>query len=118
MQTHYGFTDQQIKTLAKSGVGVKELYSVVKLFDPDETGEPISQINLYYYIDTKGNFNDPPANSHKKIALEIFNNLSNREKMNVLKYLEDLDNNFEDEEDEEISHCAKNIVLGNLKNCL
>ena len=96
MQTHYGFTSAQMKVLAKAGVSDLELMRFIPLFDPDSTGEPISQISLYHYIDKHGDFTTGKKPIHKKVANEIFNNFSSKQKMEVLQYLDDYDNNFKE----------------------
>jgi len=101
MFDHYGLTEIQFKKLEKQGVTLGDLFKSVPLFDPAKTGEVLSQINLYHYIDLKGNFNDPPFTAHKKIAKAMFENLSNKEKLNVLGYLEAKEDNFiEDNQDD------------------
>ncbi len=96
MQQHYGLTDELMAGLKKAGVTERNLYDSVKLFDPDNTGDPISQISLLHYIDKKGSFNDPPANAHKLIAKAVFERLKIKEKIAVAEYLESWENNFED----------------------
>jgi len=100
MKTHYGFTDEAYKALLKSGVTEKDLYKSIVLFDPEKSGEPMSQVNLFYYVDEKGNFNDPPHNiAHKKIAKALFERLPIKEKIAVSEYLESWENGFDDNND-------------------
>lgn len=103
MQQHYGLTDVEYKKLLDNGITIADLYNNVKVFDKLSTGEPIGKINLYYYIDDKGDFNAPPVKlKHKQIARALFESLdiSASEKMQILQYIEDAKDNFEDGESE------------------
>lgn len=100
MQEHYGFNDKQMKTLLKAGVEEFHLMKCLPLFDPDKTGELISKINLYHYMDQKGDFTIGKKEPHKAIANVIYDSFEAKEKMEVLQYLDDMDSNFEDLENE------------------
>lgn len=97
MKDHYKFSDSQIENLHKIGVMSTDLFKAIKLFDPHNSGEPISFVNLLLYIDEKGNFNDPPKNSHKKIAKQVYENLTRKEKLSVMQYLDDYEEDFKND---------------------
>jgi hypothetical protein len=103
MQKHFGLTDEEYKKLTGNGITIADLYNNVQFFDKNGSGEPISKIGLYYYIDQKGNFNSPPINlKHKQIARAVYNslNLPAGEKLQILEYLDFAENNFVEDEEE------------------
>lgn len=96
MQKHYGLDDAAMAGLKKAGVTERDMFAAVRFFDPDNTGEPISQISLFHYIDKRGSFNDPPKKADKLIAKAVFERLKIKEKIAVAEYLDSWENNFED----------------------
>lgn len=90
MKEHYGMSDVSYNNLKKGGVTEKQFFDAIKLFDPNRSMAKISYISIFYYIDQKGDFNKPPFFPHKKIAKAVYECLSPSEKMNVLKYLDDI----------------------------
>jgi hypothetical protein len=97
MKNHYRFTDAQMAELAKKKITEMDLFKMIKLFDPEGSGETLSQVNLYYYIDEHGNYNDPPVKPHKIVARMFFDNLGIKQKIAVSEYLESWEEDFEDE---------------------
>lgn len=93
MKEHYGLDDAAYQALQKQGVTDLELFRMVKLFDPNETGANLkSKISLFAYIDKKGDWSKPPTKlKHKLVAKAIFDSLEIKaeEKLQILEYLED-----------------------------
>lgn len=90
---HYNIPVSTYEDLLKSGVEPVHFIRYLNLFDPNETKVPLSKINLLYYIDNKGSFDEPPLVPHKRIAKAIFNNLQTDEQIEVMQYsiyIEDL----------------------------
>lgn len=98
---HYGFSSEEISALKKIGVTEKILFTNIKKFDPAGTGEPISFVCIFHYIDEYGNFNDPPFTPDKKIAKALYNKLKAWQKRQICEYLESWENDFEDVDDDE-----------------
>lgn len=99
MKEHYQLTESKYKKLLANGITDVDLFKSVDLFDPNKTGEKLGKVNLYYYIDNKGDFNSPPTKlKHKQIARAMFNSLemSAQEQLQILEYIEASENNFED----------------------
>lgn len=91
MKTHFGFTEDQMKELAKKRVSIADLFNFAKDYDITGKGCEISVVNLLHYVDKKGDFNNPPHFKHRLIAREIFKNLCARQKLEVMGYLADLE---------------------------
>lgn len=91
MQDHYNLTDESYKELLDSGVTIKHMVKAVILFDPNDTKTEIGLTGLYYYVDSKGDFNTPPIFPHKKIAQALFNQLGIKDKIAVAEYIDDLE---------------------------
>lgn len=90
MKEHYGFCDKQISLLHSKGIGIKELYAYAKHFAVSQHDlAPVSKISLFVYIDTHGDFSELNSDIDH-IAMEIFNNLSSKEKTEILRYIEDM----------------------------
>ena len=90
MKDHYGFSDDAYDALIKSGVTVKDLFRAVSLFDPYDSGAEINLTGLLYYVDKKGDFNEPPLLPHKKIAKAFWEQLPIREKIAVAEYIDEV----------------------------
>ena len=88
MKEHYGFSDEEYNKLIESGVTIRDLFKAVPLFDPYGSGEPINFTGLLYYIDAKGDFNEPPKLPHKKIATAFFNGLPIKERIAAAEYID------------------------------
>lgn len=95
MKEHYNFSDETYAALLKSGVKVKHLFKTVELFDPYKTGGEINFTGLLYYIDSKGDFDQPPNFPHKRIAKAFFNQLPIGEKIAAAEYIEWKENDFD-----------------------
>lgn len=89
MQEHFGFSDEQMKLLAKKNIGVKDLFQFANKFDPTGNLAPISGVTLYFYIDKKGDFMEPPNFKNKEICKQIFERLDTEDQMLVLQYAND-----------------------------
>ena len=89
MKEHYRFTDEEFSLLEKDGITVADLYTAVKLFDPQKNELEIGIIGLLHYVDSQGDFfqSDKP---HAKIAKAVFNKLGTDVKMMVVEYIEDM----------------------------
>ena len=95
MQEHFNFTDEQFKKLLGDGVTVTHLFKFARDWDFSGKELPVTDLHLLYYIDEKGDFNQPPHLPSKKIARAIFNKLTTKEQMYILQYIE-----WSEEEDE------------------
>lgn len=96
LQEHYNLSAAQCSSLSKVGVQQIDLFRNIKFFDPHDSKAPISKINLLYYLDNQGDFQQPPLVSHKLIAKEIFETLTSKEKLEVLSYLDYINNGDEE----------------------
>lgn len=91
MKEHYGLTDAQIITLSKSGIGTKELFHAAKEFSAGPTDlAPVSKISLLHFIDKHGDFSES-RNSLDRIALAVYENLDKKSKLEVMNYLDDME---------------------------
>ena len=85
MKQHYGISDAEWPKLSEL-VTTRELFNSIHLFDPNESGAPISKVSLMYYIDK---FGDIEGNKKSDIiARAVFNSLSNKDKIEVMQYLQ------------------------------
>jgi hypothetical protein len=85
MHEELGITELKYDELLSDGVGISDIYEFLNKYN---TG----QVCLYYYADENGRFM-PPKTNDDKIANAVFDNLTTAEKMNLLSYLEDIDDN-------------------------
>lgn len=58
---------------------------------------PVTTLRLFYYIDSHGNFLEKGKKCHHNIARAIFESMNNHHKVEVMQYIEDL--NEEENED-------------------
>jgi hypothetical protein len=92
MQAHYQLSDSAYQQLIKNGVSIADFLKSIPFFDGTNSGNPITKIGLYYYADTKGNFNAPPTKAkHKLIAKALFEKLETKEKLALLEYIDALE---------------------------
>lgn len=91
MQEHYQLSDEEFSFLLKDDVGINELYNCLRFFDPNKSMKPISGINLFYALDIKGSPFKKPFTSWKLIFKCLYKKLPVKEKLEINKYLEDLD---------------------------
>jgi len=92
MQSHYGLSDEAYSNLIASGVTFADMFKAVKFFDPIGSGLELTKVNLMYYVDAKGDFNDPPRLPHKKIASAFFESLPIKDKIEIAEYIDYLEN--------------------------
>ena len=90
MRDHYGLSREAYDKLLKEGVTIKAMFKAVPLFDTLGTGKPITKINLYYLIDKKGDFMEPPFYPYKKIARAVFDQLGIKDKIQVAEYADEM----------------------------
>ena len=88
MKEHYRLNDVNYAKLIKSGVTNLDFLNSITIFDPIKSNLELSLINLYYYVDSVGDFNARPSCAHKKIAKAMFEQLETSEKLNLLEYIE------------------------------
>lgn len=86
MKQHYGINDAEWEQLTKH-VSTLEMIQSVSLFDPQESGEPITKVGLMHYIDRHGDFTEGTS-SHSRIARAVFNSLPANEKAEIFRYFE------------------------------
>lgn len=99
MKDHYGFSDVQLSALQQEGIGTLELFKAAKEFQVGQTdNSPITKISIMAFIDKHGDFSER-ANHLHKIAFACFENLSMKEKKEILDYMSDSENDL-DEDDE------------------
>lgn len=89
MKQHYGISDTEWEQLTKH-VSTLDMVQAVPLFDPQESGEPITKVSLMHYIDRHGDFNEGKE-AHSKIARAVFNSLPANEKTEIFRYFEILE---------------------------
>lgn len=94
IKDHYDFSDSEYNALLSDGVSIENLFKAMKFFDTLGTKKPITYVNLFYYVDLKGDFNKKPPFPHRKIALALFEKLSIQQKLSVAEYIEDSENDF------------------------
>jgi len=99
MKDHYQINDLAWTELQKHGIVQKDLLKFIKLFDPNYSESEITKVNLMYYVDSKGDFSEPPFFPHKRIAKAVFDSLDTREKLDIMEYIDYLENGDDDEED-------------------
>lgn len=96
MKDHFNLSDKAYKQLLKEKVTIKDFFKTAKLFDPENVGAGATKVGLLYYIDKKGDFNQPPKFSHKRIALAVFESLNIKDQIMVAEYIEVMENNWEE----------------------
>lgn len=99
MQEHFRFSDKQMANLATKKICMTDLYKFAKNFDPSGNMLEIGKMNLYAYIDKKGDFMEGPSFKTKHICMEIFENLDVMDKCEIAEYIDYLENGEDDEED-------------------
>lgn len=97
MAEHYQLTEESVGFLEGHGVKFQHLFSSVKLFDPHGTNSEINKIGLLYYVDEKGDFNEPPFFPHKRIAQAVYNQLPVVDKLMIAEYIDVMENGEYDE---------------------
>ena len=95
MKDHYQLSDESYRKLIESGVTVSDLVLSIQFFDPNKNGGEIGLLGLLYYVDSKGDFNEPPKFPHKRIASAIFGQLPIDQKIMVAEYIDDMENDGE-----------------------
>ena len=90
MKEHFGLSDASYSVLLEDGVTIKSMFKSIPLFDTLGTGKPITKVNLYYLIDKKGDFMEPPFFPYKKIAKSIFDSLPIKDKIQVAEYADEM----------------------------
>lgn len=91
MQEHFNFTNAQMEALSSEGVTVKQLYEWARNYSIQGSDEKMSYVNLFYYVDKKGDFNELPELPSKKIARMLFENLEIKQKIELSEYISDLE---------------------------
>jgi len=97
MREHYQINDKAWSELQKHKISLPDLFRCVKLFDPNESNSEITKVNLMYYVDKKGDFNNPPLLPHKRIAKAVFDSLDTKEKLEIMEYIDYLENGDDEE---------------------
>jgi len=100
MQDHYQLSDEVYAKLLKKKVTVTHMFRAIPLFDPNDCGEPIDKVGLMYYVDEKGDFESKPLLPHRRIAQAVFDRLPIMDKIAVAEYVELVENNYEDVDDD------------------
>lgn len=89
MKQHYNINELEWSKLIYSGVSTMDLLKSIPEFDATGNGAPITKVCLLHYLDKHGDFDRSSA--HGKIAFAVFNSLSNEDKTDVIRYMEDED---------------------------
>lgn len=89
MQEHFNFTDEEFKSLTNDGITIKHLYDFAIKYDPSGKQVPVGFINLFYYVDDKGDFHSKPDFPTKKICRAIFQKLTLQQKLEISEYISD-----------------------------
>ena len=100
MQDHYQITDKEFKKLEKAGIDNEALFYARDAFDPYHKEVPVTKISLMYFIDKHGDFTENQNIMLNKIAMAVFNSLSDDDKiaiMNYLEYVGELEDNLTEE---------------------
>lgn len=87
MQEHFQFTDEEYKKLLGLGVSIEQLFKFANEYDFSGQKIEIGFMNLFYFIDQKGDFFSKPNFSEKLICRAIFEKLNTNQKMEIMDYL-------------------------------
>lgn len=93
MKDHYNINSVEWAKLEQDGITNSILLKSLPKFDVNDTQAEITKIHLMYYIDRHGDFTGK-KNVVEKIAMAVFNSLAPADKVEIIKYLP------EDEDDE------------------
>jgi len=88
MQEHFNFTDEEFKKLQDEKVTILQLFEFATDFDISGEKIKVGFMNLFYYIDEKGDFFKKPDFPKKLICRAIFEKLETNQKMAILEYIE------------------------------
>lgn len=91
MHEHLGLNDEQGAELLGSGVTVKNMFDFARNYAVKGSDNPLTYVNLFYYVDEKGDFDGAPHFAHKKIARVLFENLDIKQKIELSEYISDLE---------------------------
>jgi hypothetical protein len=87
MQEHFNFTDDEFKNLLDKKVTIQHFFELAKDFDFSGTQIEFGFINLFYYVDEKGNFFEKPDFPKKLICRAVFEKLEQNQKMQLIEYI-------------------------------
>ena len=88
MQSHFGFTDEQMNSLKEQGVTIRHLFEWANKYKIGSSSAEVSYINLFYYVDEKGDFEGKPDFPSRIISRTIFENLTIHQKIELSEYIE------------------------------
>lgn len=91
MKDHFGFTDEEYKKLLKNGVSVEQLFKFANEYKVGNSLEQMSFVNLFIYVDLKGDFTTKPDFPSKKICRAMFEKLNDKQKVEISNYISDLE---------------------------
>lgn len=89
MKQHYNLNDVEWNKLVGE-VTTMELLKAIPEFDPHGSELPITKVSLLHYLDKHGDFSEG-GEPHRKIAKAVFASLDNKDKVEVMKYMQWLD---------------------------
>ena len=86
MKQHYNIGDKEWIELSKS-VTTMDLLKSISEFDPSGSEVGITKVSVLHYLDKHGDFNEGDE-IHKKIASAVFSSLEPSDKVDVMKYMQ------------------------------
>jgi len=95
MKQHYNLNDVEWNKLERT-VKTMDLLKAIPEFDPNGSEVSITKVSLMYYLDKHGDFSEGNK-IHQKIARAIFGSLDASDKIEIMKYVQWLEEG--DEED-------------------
>jgi len=91
LQELYSLNDENIISLRKK-FSDEALLRNRSYFAIGKMTTPVNLLHIYYYIDREGDFINTGKKIHHKIARGIFDSLAAKDKIQVLEYIDDMEN--------------------------